>query len=175
MRTSRLLGLLLVVLMSMSVTAQDAGENLFKKNCQACHTIGGGKLVGPDLVGVAEKRDSDWLHSFIRSSQTMIADGDSLAVALFIENNEAIMNDHQHLSDAEIDTILNYITTVSADLPEPSDEVTANVVSGPKYILNLTPMFKMLYWSVVIVVVIVLVVLGNLAVNLANKKRNEDD
>ncbi len=27
--------------------------------CKACHTIGGGKLIGPDLKGVTERRDED--------------------------------------------------------------------------------------------------------------------
>ncbi|MCA9800219.1 MAG: cytochrome b N-terminal domain-containing protein, partial [Cyanobacteria bacterium HKST-UBA04] len=41
------------------------GEPLFKQNCAACHSIGGGPLAGPDLKGVTDKRDMDWLAQFI--------------------------------------------------------------------------------------------------------------
>ena len=56
--------------------------------CAACHTIGKGKLIGPDLKGVTERHERDWLYSFIRSSQTMIKNGDEVAVKLFEENNK---------------------------------------------------------------------------------------
>jgi cytochrome c2 len=34
--------------------AQDEGEKIFRMNCGACHSVGKGKLVGPDLLGVLE-------------------------------------------------------------------------------------------------------------------------
>ena len=37
------------------------GQALFKKMCAPCHTIGGGDHVGPDLRGVADRRDHAWL------------------------------------------------------------------------------------------------------------------
>ena len=39
-------------------SAEVNGEQLFKTNCTACHTIGGGRLVGPDLIGVTNKRNT---------------------------------------------------------------------------------------------------------------------
>ncbi len=47
----------------VSVAKQD-GSALFKQNCSACHTIGGGALAGPDLKGVTDK-DQEWLTQFI--------------------------------------------------------------------------------------------------------------
>lgn len=78
------------------------------KSCSACHSIGEGVVVGPDLEGVNERRDKEWLKSFIRSSQNMIKNGDSAAVALFEEYNEAIMPDND-LSDEQTDKILTFI------------------------------------------------------------------
>ena len=50
----------LMVIVAMAqlndVWAQEPGEQLFQTNCSACHTVGGGRLVGPDLAGVPEKR-----------------------------------------------------------------------------------------------------------------------
>jgi quinol-cytochrome oxidoreductase complex cytochrome b subunit len=52
---------------SASDTAQlaDKGAALFKQNCSACHSIGGGPLAGPDLKGVTTKRDATSLAAFI--------------------------------------------------------------------------------------------------------------
>ena len=48
------------------------GENEFNTTCIACHTLGKGRLIGPDLAGVADRRTQDWLMRFIKSSQTMM-------------------------------------------------------------------------------------------------------
>ncbi len=90
--------------------AQD-GATLFKQNCAACHKLGT-RLVGPNLIGVTERRDEDWLLRFIKSSQTMIQEGDADAVAIYEEFGQMVMND-QNLSDDEIRAILAYITEES--------------------------------------------------------------
>lgn len=84
--------------------------------CAACHTIGKGKLVGPDLKGVNERHDKEWLHSFIRSSQTMVKNGDPIAVKLFEENNKIPMPDN-NLTDEQIDNILAYIENYDESAP----------------------------------------------------------
>ena len=73
--------LLLTGLLSYQVSAQE-GATLFK-TCAACHTIGGGKTVGPDLKGIAKRRTNDWLVQFIQSSGKLIKSGDPDAVAVF--------------------------------------------------------------------------------------------
>jgi len=92
------------------------GESTFKMLCVACHTIGGGRLVGPDLQDVHERREQDWLINFIKSSQTVIKSGDPVAVELFEEYNKMPMPDHL-LSDNKIKDIISYIEQVS----NPSD------------------------------------------------------
>ncbi len=76
--------------------------------CAACHTIGKGKLIGPDLKGVTERRDEAWLISFIKSSQTMIKSGDEIAVQMFEEYNKIPMPDNP-LTDEQIKGLLSYI------------------------------------------------------------------
>jgi cytochrome c2 len=76
--------------------------------CSACHTIGKGKLIGPDLKGVNDRHDEAWLISFIKSSQTMVKNGDPVAVKLFEENNKIPMPDN-NLTDDQIRGILTYI------------------------------------------------------------------
>jgi hypothetical protein len=36
------------------------GEQIFVEKCTACHTIGKGRLVGPDLSGVTTRREESW-------------------------------------------------------------------------------------------------------------------
>lgn len=33
-----------------------SGKEIFTGNCQSCHSIGGGDVVGPDLAGITENR-----------------------------------------------------------------------------------------------------------------------
>ena len=86
---------------SQSVSAQESGKEIFIESCAACHSIGGGRLVGPDLKGVNDKRPEDWLIKFTKSSQTLVKSGDKTAVALFEEFNKIPMPD-QALSDEQI-------------------------------------------------------------------------
>jgi len=93
--------------------AQDPGEQVFNTTCFACHTIGGGRLIGPDLAGVHEKRSQEWLEKFIKSSQAMINAGDAEAVALFEEYNSLLMPDAV-ATDEEVRQVLSYIRVQSA-------------------------------------------------------------
>lgn len=102
------------LLYSFPVSAQNKGEKIFKETCVACHTIGRGKLVGPDLANVQDQRPEEWLIRFIRSSQTVIKSGDKYADSLFKAYNQMPMPDHPNLSDAQIKDVLAYIETQSA-------------------------------------------------------------
>ncbi len=51
----------------------EEGETIFQAQCAACHTIGGGPLVGPDLLGVTERRENDWLIRWIRERVEFLA------------------------------------------------------------------------------------------------------
>lgn len=100
--------LFIVLLIPAICLAQPNGEQIFKLNCAACHSVGKGKLVGPDLEGVLNRRNEQWVSQFIKSSQSMVAKGDSSAIALFQEFNFIPMPD-QPLSDEEITAVIEYI------------------------------------------------------------------
>ncbi len=61
------------------------GETIFKQRCSSCHTIGGGRLAGPDLRGVTAQRPRDWLIAFIVEPDKVIASGDPVAAQLVKE------------------------------------------------------------------------------------------
>lgn len=61
--------------------AQDPAT-FFRQHCAACHTIGGGRLVGPDLKGVTKRKDRTWLVKFLQDPSAMIASGDPYATEL---------------------------------------------------------------------------------------------
>ncbi|HCC84588.1 MAG TPA: hypothetical protein DEP87_02810, partial [Candidatus Pacebacteria bacterium] len=55
---------------------QELGKEIFTQKCSACHSIGKGRLVGPDLAGVNDRRSEGWLLKFIKSPQAVINSGD---------------------------------------------------------------------------------------------------
>lgn len=109
----------------LTANAQD-GEAVYKQNCTACHKFGQ-KLIGPDLIGINEKRSEEWLISFIKSSQSMIKAGDPEAVAIYEEYNQMMMNDQTHLSDDDIKAVLTYIKSQSVENETSSSEATEAV------------------------------------------------
>jgi protein SCO1/2 len=62
--------------------SDEPGQALFKKLCAACHTVGVGDRVGPDLQGVTARRDRAWLSSFIMAPEKKHARKDPTALAL---------------------------------------------------------------------------------------------
>ena len=118
---------------------QEPGEQIFQTTCFACHTIGGGRLVGPDLAGVHDKRSQEWLERFVASSQSMVKDGDAEAVALFEEFNRVPMPD-SFISEEQIRQVLSYIKSQSssqtADVaPSEAEQVPATAPASEKDIL----------------------------------------
>ena len=121
-----------------SVQAQD-GEQLFQQ-CRACHSIGQGKLLGPDLLDISKKRDAVWLKNFIKSSQSMIKNGDPEAIAIFEEFNKLMMIDYP-LPDTDIEAIIKYIDSFSPPGDDEGEVVSAEdsiaAVSNADYLAGI--------------------------------------
>ncbi len=100
--------------------------------CNACHSIGEGKKIGPDLEGVTERHDEAWLIKFIQSSQTMVNAGDAEAVKLFEEYNKIPMPDNA-FSEDETKALLNYIENFD---PSAVVKVKKTVKADPNFLDN---------------------------------------
>lgn len=108
-------GLLLSV--CLFATPPEEGKSLFMTRCAACHNINK-PMTGPALSGVHERRSAEWIIGFVRSSQTMIKNGDTAALALFEKFNKVPMPDHPDLTEADIKNIVDYIKAESKPVEE---------------------------------------------------------
>ncbi len=75
---------------SSQVNSQDI-KQFFKQNCMSCHTIGGGRLVGPDLKNVTMRKSRDWLTTFIVNPKAVLDARDPYALKLQAEAKGVIM------------------------------------------------------------------------------------
>lgn len=91
--------------------AQSTGETTFTQTCAACHTVGRGRLVGPDLANVSQRHSEDWIIKFVKSSQSVIKSGDPYADSLYKAFNQTLMPDHPALTDGQIKDVIAYIQT----------------------------------------------------------------
>ncbi len=88
------------------------GKLDFESKCLACHTIGQGKKLGPDLAGVTKRRSDDWLAKWLKSPEKML-ESDADAKAMLKEFGNIPMP-NQSLSDAEIKQYIKYFRWIDA-------------------------------------------------------------
>jgi cytochrome c2 len=102
-----------------------AGKQLFQqKGCVACHTVGKGVLVGPDLKGVTARRPRDWLEQWIAAPDAMLAKKDPYAISLLHQFHDVPMP-NLGLSTSDITAILAYLaTTAPGAAAQPSAPAT---------------------------------------------------
>ena len=95
---------------SINASAQDLdGEALFKSQCAACHHPLK-DVTGPALQGISDRApNKDWLYSWIKNSQALVASGDQYANEIFTKWRKIPMTSFSNLSNAEIDAIVDYV------------------------------------------------------------------
>jgi nitrite reductase (NO-forming) len=82
------------------------GKNDFESKCLACHSIGQGKRLGPDLAGVTKRHTDEWIARWLTSPEAMLAK-DPTAIALLKEYNNIPMP-NQNLQSTEIKQYIQY-------------------------------------------------------------------
>ena len=126
------------------------GERIFSQLCTACHTIGKGKLVGPDLSGVTTRREETWLARQIKEPDRMIAEKDPIAMELLKESNNVPMVP-LGLKDAQVQAVIAYLK---------STEQQASVATG----------LPSQYAPTVLLSIVVIIVLTLAGLRAGNKK-----
>ena len=91
----------------------DKGRYLFSTRCAACHSIGQGDKIGPDLLGVTTVRDRTWLTRFIQAPDKILQDGDPIATALFKKYKQVQMP-NQRLGDADTAALIGFLESQSS-------------------------------------------------------------
>src|SRR4051812_4405060 len=121
----------------------DQGQYLFGNHCAACHTIGRGDHLGPDLAGVTSRRDHDWLMKFINAPDKVRAAGDPIAVALHAKFEQVLMP-RLDLGTEDVTMLIDYIDRQSRAVREAAGTAgkpmaAAAAVASPAPVANLKP------------------------------------
>ena len=88
----------------------DNAQYLFTRQCAPCHTVGGGDKIGPDLLGVTNVRNRDWLVQKLLKPDQMLADKDPITMALNAKYKDVRMP-NLRLSDDEINLLIGYMVS----------------------------------------------------------------
>ena len=91
----------------------DTGKYLFGRDCVACHTIGHGDLVGPDLLGVTRVRSRQWLLRIIQKPDELLDAHDPVATAL-LKKYKGVRMPNILISDVDAGYILKYLEEQTA-------------------------------------------------------------
>ncbi len=113
------------------------GEDLFNTRCTACHTIGQGDKLGPDLMGVVSKRDRQWLIRWLWEPDVMLKEKDPLAMALYTQYGNVPMPNVK-LSQKQILDLIQYmqaetqrINALAEGAPSQTDNLDSIVTIQP--------------------------------------------
>jgi protein SCO1 len=109
----------------------DPGQYIFAGHCAACHTIGHGDKIGPDLLGVTSSRNRTWLKRFIQEPDKLIAEHDPTAVTLFKKYKEVRMP-NLRLANGDVETLIKFLEEQTASHARTAANHTpANLEAAP--------------------------------------------
>jgi protein SCO1/2 len=91
----------------------DRGRYVFARDCAACHTVGQGDKVGPDLLGVTRVRDHQWLVRIIQAPEQLLKENDPIATALLKKYNNVRMP-NLSINDDELNLLISYLRAETA-------------------------------------------------------------
>jgi protein SCO1/2 len=101
------------------------GDYLFSTRCAACHTIGRGDGLGPDLLNVTTLRERGWLTRYLAEPDRMLAEGDRLATALFAKY-QSVRMPNLGLDSEEVAALLSHIEKQSRAALEQAHQIPAS-------------------------------------------------
>jgi protein SCO1/2 len=104
------------------IDLSNRGRYIFGSQCAACHTVGHGDKIGPDLFGVASVRETEWLRRFISESDKVIAEKDPIAVALYKKYNQVNMP-NTRLTPEDVNELVKFL---QSQVPAPPAKETTD-------------------------------------------------
>ena len=110
----RFLALLALSALSLGVSLAQETADFYRQNCMSCHTIGGGRMTGPDLKNVTERKDRVWLSRFMMDPKGMMDSGDPYASKILQEARGVQMPALPGMTRARAEALLDLITEESA-------------------------------------------------------------
>ena len=103
------------------------GEQIYRTRCASCHTLTGNELagaLGPDLLGVSQRRDMQWLLDWLKAPDQMLNKKDPIAMALYKQYNNLAMP-NMRLNKEEALTLLDYINDETQRLQEGPEQIAS--------------------------------------------------
>lgn len=110
---SAALAVVAAITLIVTARAQDTPD-YYRQNCLQCHTIGGGRLTGPDLKDVTKRKDRAWLAAFIANPKAVIDSGDAYALKILEESRNVPMPTLPGLTKERLENLLDLIEAESA-------------------------------------------------------------
>ena len=96
-----------------STSLAGQGKRLFaSSDCIACHTIGHGDNIGPDLMGITRNRERQWLVQMIQNPNQLLDAHDPIASVL-LKKYKGIRMPSGLVGDIDVNYILSYLESQS--------------------------------------------------------------
>ena len=113
-------------LASVDTLFSQTGQAIFLTNCASCHGILK-DVTGPALKGITKRASKEWIHSFVRNNQAVIASGDKYANNLYLKYTKTQMNLFPNLTNKEIDAVVAYVeSNTTLDQPTKYDNAISD-------------------------------------------------
>jgi protein SCO1/2 len=99
------------------------GKYVFDSMCGACHTVGKGDKVGPDLRDVTARRDRAWLFRYIKAPARVRAANDPISKKLFAAYKVRMPD--LGMADGDVHEVIRYLDAQSASVHDAKRKDTA--------------------------------------------------
>jgi len=117
------------------------GKLNFESKCLACHSIGGGDKLGPDLYGVTKRRDAGWIARWLHDPEAMLK---SDADAKKLLEKYRIPMPNQSMTDEGVKDMIAYFKWADENIhvhgTQQPQTAPPEVSKPPSQTLSATPM-----------------------------------
>lgn len=98
-----------IVLEPIDFVMVKLGGEIFKTKCRACHRVGT-RFIGPNVVGLLDRRSPEWIMNMILNPEQMIKENEQ-ARKLLKEYSAPMAN--QNLTENEARLVLEYFRSIN--------------------------------------------------------------